>query len=358
MSKQTSRLSTEWFLVALLAFTFMATLATASCRSPNGTSRTAPDPSPNGTESSSHYDVTPVKGQSWLHHLGVSLPATRMGKMGGEAAAPHPGEREPAPSRGGDLGAVMDRFLGSWLGGRPGADEILHETFHLTGADLYRLNCQACHGPSGEGAPPEINSLLDPVRGASAAALMARMKARGTPIDQSMADELAAQAEQTLRQRLEQGGEKMPAFPHLRGDEVEALMTYLRHLAGVPPSPHDVASVSESAARVGEHVIKGTCHTCHDATGPGGGHMAMMRGVVPSLASLPRELTLSAVVRQVQFGSSPMMRGMMGRGMGGMMGGGMSGSGSSPGLMPAFPYFTEPEITAAYFYLAQYPPAP
>jgi len=32
----------------------------------------------------------------------------------------------------------------------------------LRGADLYRLNCQSCHGETGQGAPPEINSLINP----------------------------------------------------------------------------------------------------------------------------------------------------------------------------------------------------
>lgn len=247
------------------------------------------------------------------------------------------------------------------MGGRADAQSLLHQTFRLSGADLYRLNCQSCHGASGEGAPPEIKSVLDPVRGSSAVLLMRRMKARGAPIGEKMATQLAQQAEQTIRDRLENGGgTKMPAFRHLRGDEIEALMTYLRHLAGAPPTKGDVEFVSESAARVGEHVIKGTCHTCHDATGPGGGRMAMMRGVIPSLASIPQSLTLSAVITQVQYGSSPMMRRMGGGGMmgGGMMRGGMMGGGTSVNLMPAFPYFTEAEVAAAYFYLAEYPPRP
>ena len=69
--------------------------------------------------------------------------------------------------------------------------------------------------------------------------------------------------------------------------------------------------------------------------------MAMMQGIIPSLASMPIEQSLSAVTRQVQYGSSGMM--MM------MMGG---------DKMSALPYLTEEEAAAAYFYLVQYSSQP
>lgn len=68
--------------------------------------------------------------------------------------------------------------------------------------------------------------------------------------------------------------------------------------------------------------------------------MMMMSGLIPSLASMPREQSLDAVVRQVRYGSSGMMA---------MMGG---------PRMPAFPYLTDEEIAAAYLYLAYVPPEP
>ncbi len=66
----------------------------------------------------------------------------------------------------------------------------------------------------------------------------------------------------------------------------------------------------------------------------------MMRGVIPSLASMPRKLSLSNVRQQVHYGSSRMMLTM----------GGQS--------MPALPYLTDEEIAAAYFYLETCPPTP
>lgn len=290
--------------------------------------------------------VTPVSGPSWIKRLGLpSTRATAMGRVGGDRPAPSSERREPPglstggrPS--GRVGRIVDQILSLFRTETKKSSDLMSQAFTLTGADLYRVNCQSCHGPDGTGSPPEIKSLLDPVRGASPTLILQRMEKLGRSIDEEMARELAAGAEATLRQRLEKGGEKMPPFKHLRGDEVEALFEYLKELAGVPASERREILVTQSVARVGEHLVKGTCHICHDATGPGGGHMAMMRGIIPSLASFPRELSIQQVVRQVRLGSSRMMS---------MMGG---------DTMPAFPYLTEAEVAAGYLYLVEYPPRP
>ena len=265
-----------------------------------------------------------------------------MGQVGGPAPAAASRRREPEVSLGtapeSPLMSVLRRFLSLFRTDSQQAVSALAEAFELTGPDLYRLNCEACHGPDGAGAPPEIPSLLDPMRAAAAWALSERMEQIGRPIPTPMAEELAAQAEATLRERLTNGGTKMPPFKHLRGDEVNALLGYLGVLAGVPATARTTLLVPQSAARVGEHLMKGTCHVCHDATGPGGGHMAMMRGVIPSLATFPREEPLDAVLRQVEYRSSGMMT---------MMGG---------QSMPALPYITHEETIAGSFYLAYYPP--
>jgi mono/diheme cytochrome c family protein len=289
--------------------------------------------------------VTPVSGESWLHHLRLSVGSTRMGQMGG-SQPPSRTSREPPlaevdRSPSGPLGALIRRFY-SLLGDENRAAEALDEPFVLTGADLYRLDCQSCHGPDGSGAPPEINSLLGPVQGTSPALIMQRMKERGQPIDAAFARELAAEGDAPLRERLVHGGEKMPAFDHLKGAEVDALLGYLKRLAGVPEAEGIDLRVTQSVARVGEHLAKGTCHVCHDATGPGSGHRMMMRGVIPSLASFPEQKSPDDLIRKVLYGGS--RTGMMG-----MMG---------ADRMPVFPYLTEDEVAATYLYLATCPPRP
>jgi mono/diheme cytochrome c family protein len=294
-------------------------------------------------QDSSTYIVTPVEGPSWIRHLGIDLQSTALGQMGGEEPAPASQRKEPALGKAeekGSLSATIDRILSLFRSGGRQTSGLMDEKFILTGEDLYRLNCQSCHGPGGVGLPPEIKSLLGPVEGTSPDLIQDRMKKLGRPIDEKLARELASSAEASIRQRLNQGGEKMPPFRHLRGDEVDALISYLKVLAGVSVSGQKAMLVTESVARVGEHVVKGTCHTCHDATGPGAGHMAMMTGVIPSLASFPEQNSMQEIVRQVQMGSSSMM---------GMMGG---------ASMPPLPYITEKEVDAAYLYLVEYPPRP
>jgi mono/diheme cytochrome c family protein len=327
--------------IASTAVVAVALLWAASCGSQDRTgTRTATEQAGDNVQ---EYNVTPVEGSSWVKHLGLPLSQTKMGQMGGLGPAPATRRREPPTAEGarsGGFNSVMRRMMSVVRSNPQQAARILQEPFTLTGADLYRLNCQSCHGPKGTGAPPEINSLIGPVQGTSPAMIEARMEKRGAPIGEEMAKQMADEAETELRDRLSKGGKKMPPFPHLRGDEGTALMGYLDQLAGVPRPAHAEPEVAETAARVGEHLVKGTCHVCHDATGPGGGHMAMMEGIIPSLTSMPQQLSLGAFLDQVHYGSPPMMR-MMGR-----------------DLMPAMPYFTDNELAAAYFYLSQYPPRP
>ncbi len=281
-----------------------------------------------------------VSGPSWLNRLGLSVSQTHMGQMGGTQPIPATAGREPRVEASPGLHSMMQKSLPLWRSAPDQAKSALNEPFLLAGADLYRLNCRSCHGPDGKGSPPEINSLIGPVQAASVTMIQRRMKARGTEINDDMAKEMAAEAEKSLRDRLQNGGKSMPPFNHLRGEEVEVLRAYLDHLAGLPPGNYAPGLVTESAARVGEHVVKGTCHICHDATGPGGGHMGMMRGIIPSLASLPEDHSLSSFTQQVHYGSSRMMM---------MMGGSQ---------MPSFPYLTDEEVATAYFYLEMYPPRP
>ncbi|MEP6995041.1 MAG: c-type cytochrome [Acidobacteriota bacterium] len=214
----------------------------------------------------------------------------------------------------------------------------------LSGADLYRLSCESCHEPAGTGVPPEINSLIGPVQATSPVLIRQQMKQRGIDIGTKMVRDLSSQAEAAIRARLTNGGTKMPPFRHLQRAELDSVFAYLNLLAGVPGAEGKQIRVRESAMRVGELLVKGTCHICHDATGPGsgGGGMVARPGVIPSLASLPKERAEFEVVRKVREGL-PMPMPMMT---------------SSRGEMPLFPRLTPEEISAAFEYLASFPPRP
>ena len=290
--------------------------------------------------------VTPVRGPSVIARHGLAPDTTRLGQTGGSGPPPETARTEPPLAseigRGwrSPMGAALERFFSLFREDRTDAAAALDESFGLTGADLYRLNCRSCHGPAGAGTPPEIPSYVGPVQGTSAALIRRRLEARGGEVDDAFVRDLAADGEQTLRERVQKGGERMPAFPHLEGNEVDALIWYLKRQADVPEATGQPHEVTQSVARVGEHLVKGSCHVCHDATGPGGGRMMMMRGVIPSLASFAEQKSPDDLVRKVREGASGTM-GMMGA-----------------GRMPVYPYLTEEEILASYLYLFTYPPRP
>ncbi len=267
------------------------------------------------------FKVAPVAGASWLTHLHISFDATSMGRMG---------ENTPPPTV---------RYEPKW--NELAGSEDLNERFVLAGSDLYRLDCESCHQPDGRGSPPEIHSLIEPMQATSAAFLEQRMKAAGRPITSAMAKEMAAGGDAAIRNRLKNGGEKMPPFEHLEGEEVEALLAFLRQLAGIPGAEREQIRIVEPYTRVGEHLVKGTCHICHPATGPGTDPEALLRNVLPSLASFPRDRTIFQVMKKARVGA-PIEMGRLRQ--------------PSGGRMPVFSYLTDDEVAAAYLYLIIYPP--
>ncbi len=302
----------------LIALLFAVSVARPSAQSAPG--RMA-QRAPSGPPRSIAFRVTPVAGESWLNHLRISFDTTSMGRMG---------QNTPPPAL---------RYEPKW--NQLAGAEDLNERFILSGSDLYRLDCESCHQPDGRGSPPEIHSLIEPIQATSAAALEERMKRAGRPITAAMAREMAAGGEAAVRNRLLHGGEKMPPFEHLQGDEVEALLAFLRELAGVPGAESQQIRVAEPYTRVGEHLVKGTCHICHSSTGPGTNPQALLRNVLPSLASFPREKTFVQVMQKVRQGT-PIAEGPVNQ---------LSG-----GRMPVFSYLTDDEVAAAYLYLIIYPP--
>lgn len=263
--------------------------------------------------------VTRVEGPSNFHRLSIPIESSAMGRTG--LLGPPPGSQAMAPSD-------------------PLYSEEFMRSVTLTGADLYRLSCQSCHRADGSGVPPEINALIGPVQATSPSLMERRMKERGRPITAAFARELASGSMKDLLSRLKNGGQKMPSFGYLTDGEAEALIGYLDLLAGVPAVGKE-RTVTEPAARVGELLVKGTCHICHDATGLWPSPEDLLQGAVPPIARFTAEKTMPEVVRKVRHGA-PVTMGVV----------------PFPyrGRMPVFDYLSDDEVVSAYFYLMTYPP--
>jgi mono/diheme cytochrome c family protein len=278
---------------------------------------------PSQTSGNKEIPVTPVKGESWITHLHKRFSDTSMGKTWRSGpAAPRPGEDS----------AVWQEKLS------PGF-EVRSMTLH--GSDVYRLNCRGCHTGSGRGAPPEINSVIDPVRSTSVEIIMERMKKVGMDMSRANAAVLAKQANAALLDRFHKGGQDMPPFPQLSETEVRALIAYLRDLAGIPGAEKQQIAITESPARVGEQIVKSTCHICHNAVGPNPDPQQILEGAIPPISTLTTRTTLSQFVRKVTFGNPITM-----------------GAPPEPfrGRMPVFDYLSQDEVANAYLYLTLYPP--
>jgi len=259
------------------------------------------------------FGQTPATGPSWLEHVHRNMGETSMGRSSAQLG--------PSPSQ--NTSSVQ---VGP-----------LAPTVTLKGADLYRLKCQACHGTLGEGAPPEINSIINPVRATSATVILARMKNNGADMSRKDAMALATQSEAALLERLRKGGTNMPN-PGLSEVEIRALMPYLKLLAGLPAKQ---ISMREPTVRVGEHLVKSTCHICHAAVGPNPTPEQIGAGVIPPLSTLTSRTGLEQFVRKVNHGASVVTGGL---------------SLPSRGRMPVFYYISETEAAAGYVYLLAYPP--
>jgi mono/diheme cytochrome c family protein len=269
--------------------------------------------------------IAPVTGESWLHHLHRSFDETRMGKTWRLGS--------------GDISA--DQFDQLGLLTRSGSRTHRNQIQAVRGSDLYRMNCQGCHGEFGLGAPPEIGSLIDPVRATSAALIEQRMKKIGMAFSRQQTAEMASQAKSALLQRLHEGGRDMPSFHHLNEAEIKSLVAYLTLLARVPGSQNKQSTIQESNVRIGELIVKSTCHICHGATGINPTPADLMEGAVPPLSALPMRVNQVQLVRKVTSGA-PIIMGTT--------------SLAYRGRMPVFDYLTEDEAADVYEYITRYPP--
>ena len=132
----------------------------------------------------------------------------------------------------------------------------------------------------------------------------------------------------------------MPALAHLQEADINAIYAYLTWLAGAPDAPPQLRQTT-SFARLGEHVVKGTCHICHDAVGPRPSREALQQGMIPAFTTLLADKPIVDFVTKVRSGAPVTM--------------------GDPtfhyrGRMPVFSFLQDVEVAAAYVYLVDYPP--
>jgi mono/diheme cytochrome c family protein len=284
---------------------------------------------PGQTVGTQEVPVTVVRGESWLRHLHRPFNETSMGKTWDLGPPP------PLP------GQESLQWQVALSPSSPTNAITLH------GSDLYRLNCQGCHGELGLGTPPEINSVINPVRATSVAVIMERGKKTGQNLGRADATVLAKQAKDLLMERFHKGGENMPPFPYLSNAEIRSIVAYLEQLSEVPGAERNQLAVRESHGRRGEQIVKSTCHICHSAAGPNPDPQELLQGAIPPLSTLTMRTSLPDFVRKVTYGA-PIVMGTLP----------MSDRETYRGRMPVFLYLSQEEAADAYMYLMLYPPHP
>ncbi len=262
--------------------------------------------------------VTPVTGSSWLHRLGIRSGDTGMGRGSGRYG---PGASEPAAHQ--PLLLPEERSV------------------EVTGADLYRLNCQACHRAEGTGTPPDVRSVLPLVQGSSFQFVQQQLRLEGrSGAHAADAHKRADQAKRDLFTRIKHGGQKMPPLGHLADVDIDMLYAYLTELAGTPDA-QSLARKTVTWERLGENLVKGTCHICHDAVGPRPTGAELLNGAIPPLTILLADKPVVDFVNKVRNGAPTTM-------------------GDVPfhyrGRMPLFYYVKDYEVAAAYLFLTNFPP--
>jgi alcohol dehydrogenase (cytochrome c) len=95
------------------------------------------------------------------------------------------------------------------------------------GARLYRENCAVCHGDDGRGDTPASRAL--PSR----------------PSDQSNPQHMEAFEDQDIASRVQHGGFQMPAFPQIRGDDLIAVVAYVRSLSRESVRSLEIQSIAQ-----------------------------------------------------------------------------------------------------------------
>jgi len=272
--------------------------------------------------------VTAVAGPSWLSHLGLTYRDSSLGRGAATyGPPPTPPTYGPPPAQRPSPSGTVVLAVG-------------HSVVQ-SGADLYRLNCQACHRAEGTGSPPEIKAVLGLVQGSSLELVRQHLQKQGTAAPRATAQAQSARARTELYRRIQKGGQRMPALAHLQEADIDAIYAYLMQLAAAPDAPPQ-SRLTTSWDRLGEHVVKGTCHICHDAIGlRPSGEALLVQGTIPPFTMLLVDKPVADFIAKVRSGA-PVTTG-------------------NPvfhyrGRMPVFAYLQDVEVAAAYTFLTDYPP--
>lgn len=148
-----------------------------------------------------------------------------------------------------------------------------------TGARIYHNQCSICHGNDLSGSPPVNPSLI------------------------GVADRMT---QVQIQSRITEGGGRMPSFPNLRGDHLQALLRFLARPAdredttrkaasSVPAAAADKSQNSPAAA-----LYQTKCAGCHGADGHG------TPGTVPSLDGLDRRFSPEQLRARIHDGKGKM----------------------------------------------------
>jgi len=168
-----------------------------------------------------------------------------------------------------------------------------------------------------------------------------RMSKVGMVMSRRQTAEMVTQSRVALLKRLQEGGQDMPSFHHLSAREIHSLVVYLQQLAGVPGAEEEQVAIQETHARVGELIVKSTCHICHSATGANPTPAELSQGAIPPLSALPDRVNEQQLVRKVTSGAPVITA---------------TTSSVFRGRMPVFSYLSENEAADVYEYLTAYPP--
>jgi mono/diheme cytochrome c family protein len=180
------------------------------------------------------------------------------------------------------------------------ADEARNHDLHLylKGRHLYQRRCQECHGATGRGDGSWADELETRPRNFRSGIYKFRTTAYGTlPTDEDL--------RRTIRSGI--SGTAMPIFAHLHDEDIDALVTYLKHLSkrwrdpAAAPVPVPIPEVpawfgtedEADHALAAEARYASLCASCHGERGKGDGPAAKGladvwgRSIAPAVLAAP-----------------------------------------------------------------------